>query len=388
MGSAVTKILLVSKLHRFASGANTIAKYVQSARTLGHEVAVFGKESGEFPAVEYSLDVERFDFAVFVVNEATDFPDLPDLARLLDGMPKDRRIIIDCCGRYNDTVRVDHDVNHLAKLDGHQGWEWVESFQTVADSILQPTLTPLKADVRPFLFHAFDPSAVDSTAGGARSIGRRVRTFLFHGYNPKWEQPLDFGAKPYGVVYVGSNWFRWQGLKRVLEAVEPIRAAVGRMMIAGDGWQEMPSWVDQPLRDDAYFTDPGYLRGLGVELRPSVPIEEVVSTMSLGVLNPVLVRPIFNHLRLLTPRLFETAAANTIPLFNLDAEYVAEIYGPDAVELVLGEDGSEQIVDIIRRPSYYAEIVREMRRHLAERHSFRARVQELVDICEEMRASR
>lgn len=357
------RILFVTKLHRFASGANTIAKYVQSAKTLGHEVAVFGKESRDFPDIGYSLDVERFDFAVFVVNEATDFPGLPNLARLLDGMPRDRRIIIDCSGRYNDTVCVDHDVNHLEELDGHQGWEWVESFQAIADSILQPTLTPVKADVRPF---------------------------LFHGYDPTWEQSLEFGAKPkpYGMVYVGGNWFRWRPLKRVLEAVKPIRATVGRMTIAGEGWQEMPSWLDQPLRDDAYFTDPDYLRELGVELRPRVPTEEAVSTMSLGVLNPVLVRPIFNHLRIVTPRLFETATANTIPLFNLDAEHVAEIYGPDAVELVLGEDGPEQIVDILRRPSHYAEIVREMRRHLAERHSFTTRVQELVNICAAAPASR
>jgi hypothetical protein len=357
------RVLFVTKLHRFASGANAIAKYVQSARTLGHEVAVFGKESSEFPGVEYSLDVERFDFAVFVINEATDFPDLPHLARLVDGMPRDRRIVIDCGGRYNDTVCVDHDVNHLEQLDGHQGWEWVESFQAIADLILQPTLTPLKADVQPF---------------------------LFHGYDPTWEQPLEFNAKPkpYAMVYVGGNWFRWGALRRVLQAVEPTRATVGRMMIAGEGWREMPSWLDQPLRDDAYFTDPDYLRGLGIELRPPVPSEKVVSTMSLGVLNPVLVRPTFHHLRIVTPRLFETAAANTIPLFNLDAEYVAQVFGPHAVELVLGEDGSGQIADILRRPSHYAEIARELRRHLAERHSFAARVQELVDVCEEMRASR
>lgn len=122
-------------------------------------------------------------------------------------------------------------------------------------------------------------------------------------------------------------------------------------------------------------------------MRPPVQFDQVIECMGLGVFVPVLARPIFNHFRNVTPRLFETAAANAIPLFNLDAEYVAEIYGPDAVELVLGEDGSEQIADILRRPSKYAEIVREMRRHLAERHSFTARVQELVDICEEVPAS-
>ena len=35
----------------------------------------------------------------------------------------------------------EHDFNHLEKMDGHQGWEWIEGFKAVTDKIVQPTLT-------------------------------------------------------------------------------------------------------------------------------------------------------------------------------------------------------------------------------------------------------
>src|SRR5262249_45844625 len=127
------KLLFVNHLARFARSTYTISKYVQVGRQLGHEVALFGEHNSEAPALPYSLDVKRFDFAIFVVHIPSDFPDLPYLARLLDAMPRERRIIIDCLGRFNETVRIERDFNHLEKLDGHQGWEWIEGFQAVSD---------------------------------------------------------------------------------------------------------------------------------------------------------------------------------------------------------------------------------------------------------------
>jgi hypothetical protein len=145
----------------------------------------------------------------------------------------------------------------------------------------------------------------------------------------------------------------------------------------------MPWWIDQPLREDAYFTDPDYLRSLEVELGPPVQVQEVIPWMSQGVFCPVLVRPTFNHLRIVNPRMFETPAANTIPLFGLNREHVCEIYGEEALPLVMAEDRDElsfQIQDLLSRPEHYAELVIGIRRRLAERHSFEARVRELIEI--------
>jgi glycosyltransferase involved in cell wall biosynthesis len=337
-----------------AGSAQTIFQYAEAARTLGHEIVLYGPPR---PGSRFrrSDDPDSADAVIFVLewniyaNEDGQF----DLEEPVNHTPRRKRIVIDDDGMYNDAVRVDGDYNHPAAADSRAR---TQLYDSISDVILQPTLQPRREN---------------------------VRSFLFHGYRPDWEEPLDFAAKRYGLVYVGSNWFRWRALKCVLDAAEVVRDAVGRIAIAGRGWAEMPWWVEEPLRRDAYFTDPDYLRGLGVELLPPVPIDDVVRTMSLGFLNPVLVRPTFNHFRIVNPRLFETAAAGTIPFFNLDAEYVAEIYGPDAAELVLGDDGAQQLADILARPEHYAEIVRRLRRHLAERHSFAARVRQLVEICEE-----
>ena len=134
---------------------------------------------------------------------------------------------------------------------------------------------------------------------------------------------------------------------------------------------------------DAYYTDQGYMTQLGVEITQAIPSYQVIPWMSKAVFNPVIYRPLFERLRLVTCRTFETAAANTIPLFGLDEVYVREIYGERALELVLPtEHPEEKIRDMLDRPAYYAEIVKGLRRHLAEHHSHAARLRELIAIVE------
>jgi Glycosyl transferases group 1 len=122
---------------------------------------------------------------------------------------------------------------------------------------------------------------------------------------------------------------------------------------------------------------------MGVEYVPPIPFAQVIDWMSKGMLSPVIYRPLFSHLRFVTCRTFETLAANTIPLFGLDLEYVREIYGEPAVELVLPNDlvaAQHKVADIVGRPEYYATIVMRIRKHIAKKHSFKARLQEMVEI--------
>src|SRR5262249_4250918 len=185
------------------------------------------------------------------------------------------------------------------------------------------------------------------------------------------------GGKAWGMVYVGNNWFRGRAMKRVLRAVEPIRDRVGRIGIVGNGWDSPAPWAKPSLHEDAYATDPSYLRGLGVEVFPPVRFDRVVEQMGRGVFSPVLLRPVFDHLRLVTCRSFEAPAAGTVPLFCEGPEFVTEFYGDGAAELVLPEQRpDEKIADVLSRPRHYTEVVRGIRRRLAERHSYRARLQE------------
>jgi hypothetical protein len=331
--------------------AQDLYNYTHVARTLGHEVVLYGPPNPASPFT-YAKDIGFADAVIFIF-EFTTAADALDLVRLMGKVPRRRRVVIDCDGGYNDPISLVGDVNHPDEAASRR---WVEVCDSLSDKVYQPTYHPLRPN---------------------------VGTFFFHAYNPAWEQPLDFRAKEYGMVYVGNNWFRWRALERILRALEPVREQVGRIGVVGHGWEPSASWGDPTLTEDAFHTDPQYLRHLGVEVRPPVRFDQVVAWMGKGVVTPVLLRPLFDHLRLVTCRTFETPAANVIPLFVQDPDWVRAIYGDEAVELVLPEDHAEEkVADIVQRPEYYADIVMGIRRHLAEKHSYAERLRELIQIVE------
>jgi hypothetical protein len=348
------KLLIVSKLDRSARAIETITRYVRVGKTLGHEVALFAEQSNDFPDIPTSLNVKDFDFVVLVVYDARDFPDLPYLARLLDGVPKERRAIIDCCGRFNETIRVEHDFNHLEKLDGHQGWEWIEGFQAVSDKVLQPTKKPLRSDVRSFLFHGFDPAAVARPA-----------------------EPSE--KKQFGLTYVGNNWQRWSQMEKVLKGIEPVREAVGPVTLVGWDWAKRPEWAVQ-LGLHGADVDEELNKRLGVQTRDAIPYTEVTALQSQGRFSPVIHRPLFNQLGLVTNRTFSTFYADTIPMLMQPAELVQSTYGPDAATLAPGDDVTTWLKDALRRPEHYRAAAQKTRDYLAEHHSYQRRFQELLTI--------
>jgi Glycosyl transferases group 1 len=355
-----------------AGSAQDIINYSRVARSLGHEVVMYAPQEPGSP-FQCSLDLESADAVIFIFEwNLYLFPGGNkkkggvyrdglmgighlNVAKVFSRVPRKRRVILDCDGMYNDAVQVDGDFTHP---NAEASRRRIELCDSLTDKIFQPTYYPVRPNVRPFLFHAYDPA---------------------------WERPLEFHHKDYGMIYVGNNWFRWKAMYRVLRAIAPIREKIGRAAIVGQDWAQMPWWVSSPLREQAYFTDPEYLRHLDIELQQPINVDQVIPTMGTAVFNPVLLRPVFDHFGLVTCRTFETPAANTIPLFAQDAEYVKAVYGERAMDLVLrdGQAATEQILNVLRRPEAYAEIVRDIRRHLAEKHSYAARLQELVRIVAE-----
>lgn len=335
-----------------AGSAQDLRNYVLAARELGHEVRLYGPPSPESP-FNFSMDVASADAVVFIFEWTTDlrYGDTLDLTRLIGRVPRERRVVIDCDGAYNDQLEVEGDYNHR---DAASSLAWRRICESLSDKICQPTLHPRKKDVRTFFFHAYDPS---------------------------WERSLGVDGKEYGMAYVGHSKFRWPPMHRVLKAVEPVRDRVGRMVVVGHGWDEMPEWAGPMRMEDAYFTDKEYMRRMGVEVVQPVPSDQVIDWMSRAVFNPVIYRPLFEELRLVTCRTFETPGAATIPLFGLESAYVEEIYGEPAQELRLPEEGPEaKIEDFFERPGHYRNVVEEIRDHLRRRHSYKARIRELIDI--------
>lgn len=334
--------------------AQDIYHYTQVAKTLGHEVLVYGPSDPHSP-FSFSLDIKSTDVLIFVFEWTTELRqrDQLDFTRFVTKVPRERRIVIDCDGAYNDAISVDGDYNHREPAASRL---WTEVCDSLSDKICQPTVRPLRSNVRPFLFYGFSPA----------SQGR-----------------VNEAGKDYGMVYIGHSKFRWGAMERVLRAIEPVREQVGRIALVGHGWDAPPPWAVPMRMEDAFYTDQGYLQKLDVEFVPPIRFEQVIPWMSRAVFNPVLVRPTFKHLRMVTPRLFETLTASTIPLFSMDPEHVREIYGDSATELLLPTDHPEETIeDIVRRPGHYARIVEAIRRRLAEKHSHVRRFQELIEIVE------
>ena len=330
-----------------------IQGYCDAAKLLGHEVAVYGRPNAKIP-LNYSLDIESADAVVFVFEWTTQLlqGDALDLVRLVNKIPRRRRVILDGDGNYNDIVHVDGDYNHRSAAEAQR---WIAICDSLSDKICQPTLTPLRRNVRPFLLYS---------------------------YNPAWERPLLSSPKEFSMIYVGHSKFRWRPMLAILRSIEPIRSRLGRIALLGYGWAELPQWAVPMRLEGAYYSDLTLLRKLDVEVLEPIPFEHVIDWMSKANVNPIITRPTFRALRLVTPRFFETFAADTIPIFSLDTEHVAQICGPEVAELALWDDGGRLFVDILHRPAHYAALSRSIRRHLASNHSQLVRLKELIEIIE------
>jgi glycosyltransferase involved in cell wall biosynthesis len=327
--------------------------YSRVARVMGHEAVVYGPPNPAF-ALDYSKYLAGADAVIFVFEWTTalQFGDRLDWARLLEAVPRRRRVVIDCDGAYNDPIEFGGDYNHRTEESSRY---WTEVCDSLSDKIFQPTLRPQRSNVRPFLFHIYDPT---------------------------WETPLDFAGKEFDMIYVGHTKFRWGGMSRVLRAIERVRDRVGRVALVGEGWGEPLEWMQWD--DGKHYVDRDYLKRIGVEALPAVPYQQVTHTINKGVFNPVVYRPLFERLGMVTCRTFETPAAGTIPLLLLERSYVAEIFGERALELCLDdEDAHEKILDVLKRPGHYADIVMGIREDFGRRHNPEARLRELVELIEQ-----
>lgn len=363
------KLLLVTSVDPWTRSVSTVHKYVAAGRALGHEVAVYGNPHAELPTLPFTTDLDGVDLALFVIQVLSDFPDMPYLARVLDGVPRQRRVVVDLWGRLNDTIRLEHDFNHLEKLDGHLGWEWAEAIQAVSDTILQPTLAPLRPDVRSFLFHGYD----------AGSVARPYETASEAAAAWRASAPAE---KPYGIMYVGSNWQRWDQVARFLELYGAARGEVGQACLVGWDWGRRPDWAVQNgiMGID---TDPALLAQLDVEVRDGVRFDEVTGLLGKARFAPVFHRPLFRHLGFVTNRTFETFYADALPVLMLPRDLVTAVYGPAALALVPGDNVAAYLMDALSRPETYWDAVLQTRSHLARHHSYPQRLQQLDKLVED-----
>ena len=114
--------------------------YARAAKAMGHDVTVYGPPGHAF-ALDYSQDLAGAEAVVFVFEWTTalQFGDRLDWARLLSAVPRQRRVVIDCDGGYNDPIEFAGDYNHRS-LDASRRWVGV---------VRQPLGQDLPADAPP-----------------------------------------------------------------------------------------------------------------------------------------------------------------------------------------------------------------------------------------------
>ena len=107
---------------------------------------------------------------------------------------------------------------------------------------------------------------------------------------------------------------------------------------------------------------------------------DVIRTMSTARINIMTQRPVLRRLKHLTLKYFEIFCADTIPLLMLDADHAEAVYGPAGRELSLPGSVANKLLDALRRPDHYREVVAEVRRHLVSHYSYDRRVQEVFAV--------
>jgi hypothetical protein len=237
--------------------------------------------------------------------------------------------IIDPDGRYGPTVRTGSDSNHK----DYTRESWIRLYDSLSDHILQPRLSPLPAG---------------------------TKYFPYFGMECGTEPPKANTQKKYTVQYVGNNWYRWEVVKDFLSRISLIRGELGRIALKGMRWD---GEVERGFEDDT-FAEVSYLRCMGVETYDSVAFGQVINAMGEALVSPLFVRPMIAAQKLITPRMFETLCADTIPVFRKEELYISDLYGEGALELCLGDDPGGKLRNILSRPAYYFNVASNIRRRL------------------------
>lgn len=347
------KILFMMDRRINAGSIQAVANYVRAGDAAGHTVAVYGRPDPQFPNIRCSTDIKSFDYVVMVIEFGLRWMTGIRMLNVLAEMPRERRVILDTDGMYNGIVSVDgYDRNHP---DEQTRDFWITHCDAIVDKVLQPTLAPLEKKVLPLPFYGYDAALQ-----------------LDENCSP---------AKRYDIMHLGHNWWRWREVSAsLLPAFERIRSHLDGICFVGSWWGDVPDGAKEVSLDVAFGFDADWFERLKIQVRPPVPYTEVVSTMSESRINIMTQRPLFRRLKILTSKYFEIFWADTIPLPALEPELAGMVYGQAGRELALDGDISEKLLDVVKRPEKYRRIAQDVRKHLAEHHSYQKRMQQLVEV--------
>src|SRR5690349_18786669 len=111
--------------------AQDLYNYSHIARDLGHEVVLYGAPAATSPFA-HQRDIDSADAVVFLFEFTTHLQhgDQLDWLRLVEGVPRRRRVVVDLDGGYNDAISVAGDVNHRDALAARR---WIDVCDSLSD---------------------------------------------------------------------------------------------------------------------------------------------------------------------------------------------------------------------------------------------------------------
>ena len=343
-----TKIAFVGNFEYNCGSSNTLLGYVGAGEKLGYEVRaselgyVDKKVRDKVPVAKKQWKPDL----MVIIYESYPFLSKKDIELIRNYIPREKRVLIDPDGKYLPPKSTKNDTNHPTK---NSYTFWTKLYNSLSDVILQPIL---KKNINNENIHKFLYFGVDNTNLTTGDV-----------------------KKEFDLIYVGNNWYRWRDIVSLIREISIIRDRAGRLGpfgMYGDGKPKKGS-------EKATYSDPKFLKKHNVETYKSVPYGHVERTMSKGTMNPIFVRPMLNKLNLVTPRMFETFMADTIPLLPDYFEHAPLLYGKEAEKLYLTDNPARVIANILDNHNKYKKVVSTVKNRLMKEHSYEVRLKELLD---------
>lgn len=327
------KITFVGDFVYNCGSAQTILEYEKVAKSYNIVISVSGYVDNvigkRLPVIE-QVNRKNTDIVIFIFENTmylnpNKYPER--LEGYLKNIDRKNRVVIDTDGRYGLYCGTDYIISEDEKM-------WDSVINQLTDIVLQPTLKAKNKKIVPFYFFGFP--IVD----------------------------IKIPNKIYDITYVGNNWFREREMVSFLKAAA-VSKVIKKVKIWGKDWNKH-NLSQIPL---------------DIKIEKSVLPEELIKTMSFGCINPILVNNTLLKRRLVTPRMFETFAADTIPLFYDNFDYACNLYGEIANEFSSNEFlMKDKIRDVIENPHNYLHYRNVLRAHLSSLHSYKKRLQDLKKI--------
>lgn len=344
------RILFIGCFRYNCGSSHALLGYFRAAQHLGFDLraSILGQVD---QSVQKKVPVAPADWIPdlgVMVFESEQFLSLADLSRIERIVPRSHRVIIDPDGNYLEIVRDGADTNHPTEESLHY---WSAFYRQLSDTVLQPRLGPMEPGTQRFLYFGLDL------------------------HRPG--DPRANSEKLYDLLYIGNNWYRWHDIVWLLGQLQTIRPKLGRIAIFGKDWfGETATGYEE-----CTYSDPTMLEAHGVETYGSVPFDEVEPRMGQGKLHPIFIRPILNALKLITPRMFETFAADTVPILPPYFHHAAALYGEKVRPLCLPPNPNDSILSMLDNYSDYVCLAFEIRNELITAHSYESRLAELIGFC-------